>query len=110
KVGTNKEDAMPITITADAATGNITVDPTVANYHAGDLVQWQAVNGSSLTLTFVKDGTPFDVATVQAGTGTGAAERRILSNAPKGRYHYGLTTTISGTPFQIPGCPEIVVG
>jgi hypothetical protein len=98
---------MPITITADTATGNITVAPTVANYHQGDPVQWQAVNGTSLSLSFTRDGTPFDVDNF---SGAGTAERTILAAAAKGRYHYSLKTTILGTNFEIPGCPEIVVG
>ena len=99
---------MPIQITVDPVSANITVTPTLANYKVGDVVQWEAVGGTSLTLTFVKDGTPFDVPTVSAAAGTGTAERRIVAGA-SGSYRYGLTTTIWGTNYQITGCPEIVV-
>ena len=104
---------MAIQISGDPVTNNITVAPTVANYHQGDLVQWEAVGGTSLTLYFTKaDGTPFDVDTIVgvAGAGTATAERKILLTAAKQRYHYRLTATIGGTNYNIPGCPEIVIG
>ena len=103
---------MAIQISGDPVTGNITVAPTVANYNKGDLVQWEAVGGTSLVLNFTKDtGSPFDVPTITgtAGTGSATAERTILGTAAKGSYHYSLSATINGTPYTIPGCPEIVV-
>jgi len=102
-----------IQISGDPVTNNITVDPTVANYHQGDLVQWEAVNGTSLTLSFTKNNNPlFDVQTINgtAGAGLVTAERRILAAAALGRYHYSLTVTIGTTTYTIPGCPEIVIG
>jgi hypothetical protein len=102
-----------IQISGDPVTNNITVAPTVANYHQGDLVQWQAVGGTSLTLNFTKGtGTPFDVSTINgtSGGGSATAERQILATAAKQRYHYSLTVTIGTTTYTIPGCPEIVVG
>jgi len=98
---------VPITITGDAA-GNITVAPTAAICHQGDLVQWNAPGGTSLTLSF-KKGTPFDVAVIQSGAGTAAAERNVQQGAANGRYPYSLTATINGTNYIIPGCPEIVI-
>ena len=102
---------MPIQISVDPVNGNITVAPTVANYNKGDLVQWEAKGGTSLTLSFKADGSPFDVPTIQgtAGAGTATAERTILTTAASGQYHYSLAATINGTPYTIPGCPEIVV-
>ncbi|HEX4802187.1 MAG TPA: hypothetical protein VFV14_01680, partial [Myxococcaceae bacterium] len=97
----------------DPGTGNITVAPTVANYQQGDLVQWEAVGGTSLTLSFTKgNGTPFDVDTIvgTAGGGTATAERTILTTAAKQSYHYSLKAKIGGKDYTIQGCPEIVVG
>lgn len=102
-----------IQISGDPNTKNITVDPTVGNYHQGDLVQWAAANGTSLTLDFSKNNSsPFDVVQIvgAAGGGSVTAERRILANAALGRYHYSLTVTINGATFTIPGCPELVIG
>jgi len=99
---------MAIQITVDPVDGNITVAPTLANYKVGDLVQWEAVGGTSLTLSFVKDGTPFNVQPVSAAAGTGMAESRIAAGAT-GSYHYSVKTTTYGTVYQITSCPEIVV-
>jgi|GEM_PF-6328908 len=97
---------MPITITVDPSTRNITVDPTVANFHPGDLVTWAVTNGSSLTLTF-KNSSPFSQNQLQ---GPGNVEQGIPQNSPLGvRYHYGVNAIVGGTSYVIPGCPEIVI-
>ena len=66
---------MPIHIFVDPVARNITVSPTLANYRVGDVVQWEAIGGTSLTLSFVKDGTPFNGPAVSAAAATGKAER-----------------------------------
>ncbi len=97
---------MPISITVDPPTGNITVDPTLANFHPGDLVAWNVVNGTSLTISF-KNSSPFDMVL----QGPGNVEKGIPLNSPKGQsYHYGVSATVGGNIYVIPGCPEIVVG
>jgi len=100
---------MPIHIFVDPVARNITVSPTLANYRAGDVVQWEAIGGTSLTLSFVKDGTPFNGPAVSAAAATGKAESRITSGVSGRHYRYSLTTTIWGKNYQITGCPEIVV-
>jgi len=100
---------MTIQITVDPVSRNITVSPTVANFRVGEVVQWEAIGGTSLTLSFVGNRTPLDVPTVSAAPGTGTTGVRKIAPGAAGRYHYGLTTTIWGKNYQITGCPEIVV-
>jgi|SRR5215510_5414418 len=98
---------IPISITVDPPTRNITVAPTVANCLPEDTVAWTVAGGTSLKLDFSK-GTPFDLPLLE---GPGAVQRGIPPTSPKGiRYHYALTATVGGKDYVIPGCPEIVVG
>jgi len=99
---------MAIQISGDPVSNNITVAPTVANYNRGDVVQWEAVGGTNLTLNFTKSaGTPFNSSVINGAAGT--AESPMLAAAAPGSYHYSLTVMINGQNYTIPGCPEIVV-
>ncbi len=98
---------MSISITVDTATGNITVAPSTAYFNRGQTVQWGLTNsnGTSLTISF-KDGTPFNT---QQVSGSNSVESGILTDAPKGVYHYIVAAQVGGTIYVTPGCPEIVV-
>ena len=88
--------------------GNITVDPTLANFHPGDLVKWNLANatGTKLTISF-KTNSPFDAMVL---TGVNTIEKGIPAGSPLGvRYHYSVVATVGGTDYVIPGCPEIIV-
>jgi len=98
---------MAITITVDPLTNNITVDPTVANFHPGEVVKWIVTSGTSLTISFKTAspfGGPMDL------PGPGSVEQGIPLSSPRNvRYHYALTATVGGANYVIPGCPEIVI-
>jgi hypothetical protein len=101
-----EKNAMAISITVDPPTGNITVDPTVANFHPGDMVIWNVVNGTSLTISF-KTNSPFTQVQLQ---GPGNVEKGIPQNSPLGlRYHYSVNAVVGGKTYVVPGCPEIVI-
>ena len=95
---------MPITITVDITTGNITVDPTLAYFGINNTVMWQT-NGLSLTISFPNQS-PFSDFQLRSETNT--LEATIVG--PKGVYHYNVATVGSdGKIYAIPGCPEIIV-
>ncbi len=99
---------MPITITVDPPTGNITVDPSIAYFLKGAVVQWQLTNSpTSLTVSF-KAGTPFNAQQLRGSTGS--VESGILMDAATGVYHYAVSALVGDKIYAIPGCPEIVVG